>query len=368
MSTDLNRLWADLLHPAHALSVGDPVAPGIFPTSQYHLPGDPTGQQQYGRFANPTWSLLEQALTTLESAPALALPSGMAAVAAGLIPHLKAGDRILLPSDGYYTSRVLAQTYLAPLGVEVEFCATADYASRDFAGCRLVFVETPSNPGLALCPLADVARRVHAAGGLLVVDNTTMTPFGQRPLELGADIVVSSDTKALNGHSDVVFGHVATADPTLMEAMATWRKIVGVTPGTFEAWMVLRGLQTLELRFARMCDSAEAIAPRLADHPKVRAVVYPGLVSHPDHALARSQMTRFGFLIGVTLADEVAAERFIAETKYLVAATSFGGLHSSAERRARWGDAVDPGFVRISVGCEPTETLWAEFRRALDGL
>jgi cystathionine gamma-lyase len=368
VSTDLDRLWADLLHPAHDLKVGDPLGAAIVPTSQFHLPGDPTCQRAYGRFANPTWSLLETALSSLEGAPALSLPSGMAAVAAGIIPHVKSGDRIVLPSDGYYTSRLLAQNYLEPLGVVAEFCATADYATRDFTGVRIVFAETPSNPALALCPLAEIARRAHAAGGLFVVDNTTMTPFGQRPLELGADIVVSSDTKAVNGHSDVLFGHVATNDADLFEAMAAWRKIIGVTPGTFEAWMVLRGLQTLELRFARMCDSADAIAPRFAAHPKVKAVVFPGLPSHPDHALAKAQMTRFGFLVGVTLADEAAAERFISEAKYLVAATSFGGLHSSAERRARWGDAVDEGFVRISIGCEPTEILWAEFARALDGI
>lgn len=368
MSTDMDRLWAELLHPAHDLEVGDPIAPAIVPTSQFHLPGDPTGQRGYGRFANPTWSLLEEALSKLESAPALALPSGMAAVAAGVIPHLRSGDRILLPTDGYYTSRLLAQNYLEPLGVTVEFAATRDYAAADFAGLRLILAETPSNPALMLCPVAEIARKAKAAGALLVIDNTTMTPFGQRPLELGADVVVSSDTKAINGHSDVLFGHVATRDAALFETMATWRKIVGVTPGTFEAWQVLRGMQTLELRFARMCDSADAIAPRFAAHPKVRDVVFPGLPSHPDHDLAKAQMSRFGFLMGVTLADEAAAERFIVETRFLVAATSFGGLHSSAERRARWGDAVDPGFVRISIGCEPTEVLWAEFARVLDSL
>lgn len=366
MSVDRDRLWADLLHPAKDLKVGDALGPAIALTSQYHLPGDPTGPYQYGRFANPTWTLLEDALAQLEGAPSLALPSGMAAVAAALVPSLKSGDRILLPSDGYYTSRLLATNYLEPMGVSVDLCPTADYATRDLAGYRIVFAETPSNPGLVLCPLKDIAERAHAAGGLLVVDNSVMTALGQRPLEVGADIVVCSDTKAVNGHSDVIFGHIASNDAALMAAATAWRKIVGLSPGPFEAWLVLRGLQTLELRFARMCDSAEVIAPRLAAHAKVRAVSFPGLPSHPQHNLAGVQMARFGFLVGMTLKDAAAAERFIGAARYLVSATSFGGLHSAAERRARWGDDVDPGFVRLSIGCEPTEALWADLAQALD--
>jgi cystathionine gamma-lyase len=228
-----------------------------------------------------------------------------------------------------------------------------------------VMVETPSNPALDLADIADVCTRAHAAGALVVVDNTTMTPLGQRPLDLGADLVVSADTKALNGHSDVLFGHVSSRRADLIGGVRDWRRIVGAIPGPHEAWLVHRGLETLELRFSRMCSTALTIAQRLAADPRVQALRYPGLPSHPAHALAQRQMTSGGSLIALTLTSEAAADRFIAACPYLRPATSFGGVHSSAERRARWGDAVAPGFIRLSVGCEPTEVLWSALAAAL---
>jgi cystathionine gamma-lyase len=192
-----------------------------------------------------------------------------------------------------------------------------------------------------------------------------MTPYGQRPLELGADVVVAADTKAPNGHSDVLFGHVASGSPEIVEAVRDWRKLSGSIPGPFEAWLVHRGLETLEVRFDRMCSSAETIAPRLARHRAVRAVRFPGLPGDPSHALAKRQMRRFGFLIGLTLSSAEAAERFIGACPLIQPATSFGGVHTSAERRARWGDAVEPGFVRLSVGCEPVEELWQAIEKTL---
>jgi cystathionine gamma-lyase len=192
-----------------------------------------------------------------------------------------------------------------------------------------------------------------------------MTPLGQQPLELGADAVVYSDTKVLNGHSDLVFGHVASRDAAILDRVEEWRRVCGAIPGPFEAWQLLRSLETLELRVARMHDNALALAHALAGHPAVRAVTYPGLATHPGHALARSQMRGFGALVGVTLADREAAEGFIARCRYLRPTTSFGGLHSSAERRARWRDAVPDGFIRLSAGCEPTQALCAEILRAL---
>jgi len=201
---------------------------------------------------------------------------------------------------------------------------------------------------------------------VVVADNTTMTPYGQRVLDLGADVVVSADTKAVNGHSDALFGHVASADAEVMAALAEWRKLAGAIPGPFEAWLVHRGLETLHVRFERMCDTAEFLAPKLAAHQAVTAIRYPGLPGDPSHALAGAQMQRFGFLIGLTLASADAAERFIDGCRLIQAATSFGGVHSSAERRARWGDAVEPGFVRLSVGCEPAQELWAAIEDALN--
>ncbi|PYE86037.1 cystathionine gamma-lyase [Pseudoroseicyclus aestuarii] len=357
---------ADLLHLRGTLpEKGEPLSLPLTMSSVFHLPGDPAGVPAYGRMANPTWEAAEHALGHLEGAPALLFPSGMAAIAAAFFALLKAGDRLLLPTDGYYTSRLLAENYLARLGVEVEQRPTTAFSEGGFEGFAMVFLETPSNPGLDLIDIAETARAVRAAGGLTVVDNTTMTPFGQRPLALGADVVVAADTKAPGGHSDLLAGHLASNDPAILEAVRDWRKISGGIPGAFDAWLLHRSLETLELRFARMCDSAEVIAARLAAHPAVRAVRYPGLPGDPSHGLATSQMTRFGFLIGLTLADEEAAERLVDTCRYLRAATSFGGTHSSAERRARWGDAVDPGALRLSIGCEPVEELWQALDAAL---
>lgn len=349
------------------LAKGDPVPLPLTMAAMYHLPGDPSGFKQYGRFDNPTWTGVEKLLGHLEDATALAFPSGMAATSAVLFALLKAGDRILLPSDGYYTTRMLAERFLKPMGVVADTRPTSSFLDGDFAGYRLVFVESPSNPGLDICDIAAVADAAHAAGAIVMADNTTMTPYGQRPLDLGADIVVAADTKAPNGHSDVLFGHVASRSPDIMAAVADWRKLSGSIPGPFEAWLVHRGLETLEVRFDRMCGSAEIIARRLKEHPAVGAVRFPGLPDDPSHNLARIQMDRFGFLIGLTLPSAEAAEKFIDGCALIQPATSFGGVHSSAERRARWGDAVAPGYVRLSVGCEPVEELWKAMGAALTG-
>ena len=257
-------LAATLLHlRAKGLEKGAPVVAPVEMASMFHLPGDPTGVPGYGRMDNATWAALEAALGHLEQAPALAFPSGMGAISAALFACLSAGDRILVPTDGYYTTRLLGDQFLKALGVEMVLRDTARFDEGGFDGFRLVFLETPSNPGLELCDIAAAAEKVHAAGGLLVVDNTTMTPLGQRPLDLGADIVVASDTKAPNGHSDLLMGHVATRDEALLARMKDWRKLAGGIPGPFEAWLTLRGLETLELRLSRMVASAEAIAGRL---------------------------------------------------------------------------------------------------------
>lgn len=357
---------AALLHlRGQGLAKGEPIALPLTISSMFHLPGDPAGSAAYGRVDNATWEALEHALSHLEGAPALAFPSGVAAIAAALFAVLGAGDRLLLPADGYYATRLLAEKHLKPLGIGIDHRPTRGFAEGGFAGYRAVLVESPSNPGLDLCDIAGIAAAVRAAGGLTIADNTTMTPFGQRPLDLGADLVVAADTKAPGGHSDLLMGHVAGRDAGLIERLRDWRKLSGSIPGPFEAWLLHRSLETLELRFSRMCDTAEALAPRLAGLKAVTSLRYPGLADDPGHALARAQMRRFGFLIGLTLGSEATAERFIAACPYLRPATSFGGVHSSAERRARWGDAVAPGYVRLSVGCEPLDELWPALEAAL---
>ncbi len=347
---------------------GDPVTPPIVPSSVYFLSGDPAGPYQYARWSNPTWTALEEALSILEDAESVIFPSGMAASASVLSTQLKPGDRVLLPSDAYGTTRTLSERYLTPAGIQMVTCPSAEYDRQDFTGFRLVWIESPSNPGLDICDIRKAVGKARQAGATVIADNTTSTPLGQRPLDLGVDAVVSSDSKAINGHSDVVFGHVASRQPSLTAAARDWRKLAGAVPGPFEAWLVHRGLETLEVRFERMCGNAEALALRLAEHPKVQRVTFPGLPLHPAHAVAKSQMLRFGMILGVTLSGKKAAENFINGCKFIRPATSFGGVHSSAERRARWGDNVAEGYVRLSVGCEPLEQLWKDMQAALDGL
>lgn len=365
MSKDSEARVARMLHHRNAgLQPGDPVAPPLVPASTFHLPGGDLPRHSYGRAGQPGWDLVEEQLAVLEAAEVAAFPSGMAAITAALFACLKAGDRVVIPADGYYVTRLLAQV-LGTFGVTASEVPTAGYAEAEFAGAALVYVETPSNPGLDVVDIAEVAARAHAAGALVVVDNTTMTPLLQRPLDLGADLVVAADTKAPAGHSDVLFGHVAGRDPGLMGRVRDWRRISGSIPGPFEAWLVHRGIETLEVRLARMCASARVIAERLAAHPRLRGLRYPGLPADPSHAVARRQMADFGFLIGFELEGRSEAEAFLAACPFLVQATSFGGTHSSAERRARWGDAVAPGFLRLSVGIEPLEPLWQGIALAL---
>ena len=366
MNESDKRFARTLHHASKATSIGEAFSPPIVNTSVYRLASEPSGPYQYARWANPTWTALEEALAILEDAETVTFPSGMTAIASVLYSTLKSGDRVLLPSDGYYTVRVFAEKYLLPMGVVVDSCATAEVAARALDGYKLVWIETPSNPGLDLADIAAVVRNAKAAGALVAVDNTTMTPLGQRPLDLGADVVVSADTKALNGHSDVLFGHVSSRSASLVSAVRDWRKIAGAVPGPHEAWLVHRGLETLEVRFSRMRFNALVLAELYERHPKVVEVRYPGLASHPAHRLARAQMAGGGSLIALTLADEAVAERFIQGCASMRESTSFGGVHTCAERRARWGDAVPDGFVRVSVGCEPSEVLVEEVERALN--
>ncbi|KUJ84119.1 cystathionine gamma-lyase [Ruegeria marisrubri] len=362
-------LLGEMLHlRGNSLQKGEPVALPLTQSSMFHLPGSPEGFPNYGRVNNPTWEHLEHVLGHLEGAPCLAFPSGMAAISAALFATVRAGQRILIPSDGYYVTRLLAERFLANLGVTVEQRPTVTFEEGGFDRFDIVFVESPSNPGLDMIDLRAVAQEVRATGGITIADNTTLTPLGQRPLDLGIDMVVASDTKAMGGHSDLLMGHVASRNPDLMAAVEEWRKVSGAIPGPHEAWLLHRGLETLDVRFERMCNSAGVLAARLVEHPAVQEIRYPGLPGDPSHELAKAQTLKFGFLLSITLDSEERAERFINSCPLIRPATSLGGVHSSAERRARWGDDVDPGFVRLSVGCEPVEELWQAIETSLDGL
>ncbi len=359
----------EMLHlRGNALTDGEPVALPLTQSSMYHLPGATEGLATYGRVDNPTWVALEHVLAHLEDAPCLTFPSGMGAISAALFATVKAGSRLLIPSDGYYVTRVLADRFLSGLGVSVTERPTTAFAKGGFDAFDVVFVESPSNPGLDMMDLPAIASAVRSAGGVTIADNTTLTPLGQRPLDLGIDVVVASDTKAMGGHSDLLMGHVASRNAQIMERVEDWRRVSGAIPGPHEAWLLHRGLETLDVRFDRMCRSAQILAERLAAHSAVRNVRYPGLPNDPSYPLAQAQTKRFGFLLSLTLNSEDAADTFINMCPLLRPATSFGGVHSSAERRARWGDDVDPGFVRLSVGCEPVEELWDAIKTSLNAL
>ena len=365
-NTPPDQRFADLLHHrAHRLAKGDPVAPGIFTATTFHLPQVDGAAFKYARMSTPTWEELEEQLSLLEDAPCISFPSGMAAITAALFATLKSGDHLIIPSDGYYVTRVLGTEFLQHLGIKITQIPTTAYASADFTGATVVYIETPSNPGLDLCDIAETATRAHAAGAIVIVDNSTMTPLLQRPLDLGADIVVAADTKAPAGHSDVLFGHVSTRDPGLFKRMNDWRRISGSVPGGFEAWLVHRGIETLELRMARMCHSAAFIAERLQAHPKIKNLRYPGLPTDPSHQIACKQMSGFGYLMTFDLGSETAAEAFLSACPYIAQTTSFGGTHTAGERRARWGDAVPAGFIRLSIGIEPSNTLLQAIQEAL---
>jgi len=259
-------------------------------------------------------------------------------------------------------------SYFAGNGVEVRRAPTAGNAQLGLlSGARLLWLESPTNPGLDVCDLARLTVAAHAAGAFVAVDKTPATPLGQRPLMVGADFSVASDTKALTGHADLILGHVAVRDQAWHERLRAWRTQTGSIAGPMEVWLALRSLATLDVRLERQCANALGIATYLRAHPRVAGVRYPGLAGDPAHALACAQMHRFGTVVSFTLESRPHAERFLAASRLVTEATSFGGVHSTAERRARWGgDVVPDGFIRLSTGCEALADLVDDVGQALD--
>ena len=350
---------------------GTPIGPQPVFAAPFHLRGDPaTSPYGYGRYDTPTWSAYEAALGALEDADALLFASGMAAVTAVLLTALRPGDVVVLPADGYYQVRALAAEHLAPRGIEVRAVATDESAIlAAVPGAAVLWLETPSNPGLDVVDAQALAQAAHAEGALVAVDNTLATPLGQSPLDLGADVTVVSITKAMAGHSDLLLGYVATRSPEQHERLARWRSQSGPIPGPFEAWLAHRSLATLHVRLQRMCANALALAEALRARDDVLAVRYPGLPGDPAHATAARQMRLFGPVLSFTLRDAATAQRFLAETSLVAEATSFGGAHTTAERRARWGsDDVAEGLVRLSAGLEDAGDLIDDVTRALDAV
>ena len=338
-------------------------------SSTYTSPGEPSDNElTYGRFHNPTWTAWEEALRVLEGGEAVAFASGMAAVDAVLGITLRPRDAVVLASDCYYTIRRLSAGWFEQLGIEVRLVPTrgnAQAAALD--GAKLVWTETPTNPQLDICDIAAMVEAARARGVLVAVDNTTATPYLQQPLQLGADFVVASDTKAITGHSDLILGHVATRDQEKLTALRTWRTQHGAIPGPMEVWLAHRSLPTLPLRVSRQCASAMRLAECLSRRSDLAAVLYPGLPAHPGHEAARRQMRAFGTIVSFDLGTRARAETFLRSLSIVREATSFGGVHSMAERRARWGgDAISDGFIRFSVGCEAADDIIADVMQALD--
>jgi cystathionine beta-lyase/cystathionine gamma-synthase len=330
----------------------------------------------YARVANPTRTALQVALASLENADhGIAFSSGLGATTT--IMHLvNPGDRVVLIADVYGgVYRMTSQVY-EPKGYVFDYLPAEDFADLGEhldERTRLVWIETPSNPMLNVVDIRAAAEATHAAGAILVVDNTFATPYLQRPLELGADIVVHSTTKYLGGHSDVIGGFAATNDPTIAERLFFLQKSLGAVPGPFDCWLILRGIRTLAVRMRQHCVNAHAIAGWLSRHKRVEKVLYPGLPTHPGHTIAARQMRDFGGMISFLAESEEEAVALVARTKLFKLAESLGGVESLIEHPARMTHAstADAPFaaprnlVRLSVGIESAEDLIADLDAAL---
>ncbi len=350
-------------------------APVVFTSTYAASPGVPQeGDLGYGRWANPTWSAFEEALGALEGGDALLFSSGMAATAAvlGLVPP---GGVVVAPASAFYNGSMALLADLERTGaVVVRRAPMTDVAAVTAAldGAALLWLETPSNPLLEVADVAALAAAAHAAGAMVVADNTFATPLGQCPLAHGADFVVHSVTKYLSGHSDVILGATVTRDNEVYAELHAYRTLRGAVPGPMEAMLALRGLRTLHLRVERACANAADLARRLSGRPEISRVRHLSLPEDPGHALAAAQMNTFGAIISIELAGgPEAAERLCAATLIWLHATSLGGVESSLERRRRHAgepEDVPDNLVRLSVGIEDVEDLWADLAHALDHL
>jgi len=352
---------------------GAPVNPGVVLSSTYVSQGPPRPDEaMYARYDAPTWHPFEEALGALEGCPlpALVLGSGMAAVDAvfSLVPP---GGRVLVPRHAYQVTLVLARELAQRSGLRVEAVdiADTDAVVAALPGADLLWAESPTNPMLEVADLPALTAAAHEAGALVAVDSTFATPLGQRPLSFGADVVVHSVTKALAGHSDVVLGATVTADPALRDRLQAYRTTHGAIAGPWEVWLALRGLRTLALRVERAQHNAGILAARLAEHPDVVEVRYPGLPSDPGHERAARLLDGFGSIVGVRPRGGAdAADAVVAAVRLWVPATSLGGVESMLERRRRFATespTVPEDLLRLSVGVEDVEDLWRDLDAAL---
>ena len=355
----------------------------IFQTSTYVQPelGRHKGYE-YARTKNPTRSALEANLAALERGKyGHCFASGMSATDT-VFRMLKSGDHVLAGENMYGGSYRLFSRVLEKYGVEFTYVDTAnvDAVKKGIrANTKMVFLETPTNPMMTVTDISACAEIAHAAGALVVVDNTFCSPYIQRPIELGADIVVHSTTKFINGHSDSVGGAVISNSDEIGEQIGFLQNAVGAILSPFDSWLVLRGVKTLAVRMKRHEENGVAMANYLSNHSKVKKVYYPGLESHPQHELAKRQMNGFGSMISFELGSYENAKKFLDRVRLCALAESLGGVetlishptsmtHGSVPEETRKRLGITPGLVRISVGIEDIEDLIGDLENAFDGV
>ena len=380
---DMFSAESRLIHAGTERMPGRPATPPLAPASIYVSQGTPHPGRGYGRDGNPGWEALEHALGGLEDAEAVAFASGQAASMALMLALAPGRERIVLPEDGYYGGRVLADRLrphsTRPVPVDLRDLAAVERELT--AAPSVLWAETPTNPLLRVADLSRLGALAAEAGAPMIVDNTVATGLLQRPLDAGATASLYSLTKAISGHSDVILGAVVSRDAGLVAELKAWRSSGGGIPGPFEAWLALRGLKTLPLRIARQSASALAIAGHLAGHPRVTAVHYPGIdrpgVDGPGADTTTSELARrqmpdgFGPLLSfeVTPDSADAADKVVAASRLILPATSSGGVESTWERRARWPAETAPaGLIRLSVGVEPAADLITDIDETLEVL
>jgi len=361
------------------------VIPPIFQTTTYQQvgPGEHRGFD-YTRTSNPTRQRLEAVLADLEGGTCAAVfGSGLAAEHAVLSAYLKPGDEIVVPGDVYGGTFRMLHRVFAPIGCVISRADCGDPAALARVLSRktkLVWIESPTNPRLLVYDIEAVSRIAHAVGALVVVDNTFATPYFQQPFALGADLIVHSVTKYLAGHSDVIQGAVIATDKAVFEPVAFLQNALGGVPSPFDCWLTLRGLRTLELRMDRHAQNAAAIAETLLQHPRVSRVYYPGLASHPGHAVARRQMSGYGGMVSFELAgapEEAAA--FVSSLELFALGESLGGVrsliclpcrmtHASIPAATRAELGLSDTLIRLSPGCESPRDLVKDLVHGLDRL
>jgi cystathionine beta-lyase/cystathionine gamma-synthase len=356
----------------------------IFQTSTYVQPavGEPMqGSYDYGRTANPTREALEASIAALENGSrGIAFSSGLAAIEA-IVKRLSAGDHVVSEENTYGGTTRMFNHVLSRFGIEFSFVDTRDageIAQAMKPNTKLVHLETPTNPMMRLCDLAEAADIAHGAGALLSVDNTFASPYNQRPLEFGADFVVHSSTKYINGHSDVIGGLVAVREEELAEELLFIRKSSGAVPGPMDCWLTLRGIKTLHLRILRHNSNGLSVARFLENHPAVDRVLYPGLESHPQHELATRQMIGFTGMVSVDVGTLERAKAMTEQLRVFALAESLGGVeslisvpalmtHASVPQERREAMGITPGLVRLSLGIEDEADLLEDLERVLGG-